>query len=60
MYLNHKEYDDILNIDQACELLRIGKGKCYEDLRTGRLKGFQLGKTWKIPFPAIIEYVKKH
>lgn len=44
------EYQDILTIDEVMDILKIGRGQCYELLNMGLLKGFKLGsKIWKIP-----------
>ena len=52
------QFGDILTIDDACEILKIGRGQCYGLLRTSRLKAFKMGKTWKIPKEAVIEFIK--
>lgn len=52
-------YDDILTIAELCEILMIGRNRAYELLKTGELKGFQIGRTWKIPKKAVEEYILK-
>lgn len=52
------QFGDILTIDDVCEILKIGRGQCYGLLQTGRLKAFKMGKTWKIPKEAVIEFIK--
>ena len=49
--------DDILSIEQFCELLDIGKSTGYNLLRNGTVKGFKMGKKWKIPTKAVEEYI---
>ena len=49
--------DDILNIDQFCELLDIGKSTGYSLLKSGKIKGFKIGKKWKIPTKAVEQFV---
>lgn len=49
--------NDILTIDEVCEILKIGKSQCYTLLRSKQLKGFQIGKTWKIPQAAISQFI---
>lgn len=51
--------DEILNIDDVCEILCIGKNTAYSLLKSGELKGFQCGKSWKIPKVSIIKYIKE-
>ena len=51
------DYDDLLTLSEACELLRMGRDAVYKLLNTNRLKGFRNGRVWRIPKQAIIEYI---
>ena len=55
-----EHHDDILNIDQFCELLDICKNTGYTLLRNGVIKGFKIGKKWKIPVKAVEDYVMRN
>jgi hypothetical protein len=37
------DYGDILNIDDLCEVLLIGKNAAYKLLESSELKGFRFG-----------------
>ena len=51
-------YDiEILTVEQLQELLYIGKNTAYELLNSGKLKGFRIGRVWKIPVKAVEEYI---
>ena len=52
-----EDYADVLTTEEACEALRIGYHALYELLNTGRLKGFRNGRLWRIPKPALQEYI---
>ncbi len=52
-----EHYDDILSVDESCEILKIGKGALYSLLQSGQLKGFRNGRVWRIPKIAIQEYI---
>lgn len=54
-----EQYNDILTIDDLCEILMIGRNRAYEILKMGSLKGFQIGRVWKIPKVAVIEYLNE-
>ena len=54
------DIDAILNIEQFCELLDVGKSTGYNLLREGTVKAFKIGKVWKIPVEAVEEYVLKN
>lgn len=49
---------ELLTVTECAELLYIGKGTVYQLLRSGELKGFLLGKSWKIPQESLQEYIK--
>ena len=51
-----EQYNDILSVEELCELLHVGRNRVYQLLQSGELKGFRLGKTWKIPKIAVEEY----
>ena len=52
-----EEYPDILTVDEACEVVRIGYNAMYELLSTGKLKAYRNGRVWRIPKKAVIEYI---
>lgn len=52
------EYDDILTVGEACELLKIGYNQIYKLLNAGKLKGYKCGRVWKVPKEAVIRFIK--
>lgn len=50
-------YNDMVNIDDLCEMLSIGKNSAYHLLKTQQIKSFKIGRTWKIPRESVSEYV---
>jgi len=48
---------EILNIEQFCELLDVGKTTGYKLLKSGKVKGFKIGKVWKIPAKSVEQFV---
>ena len=54
-----EQYHDILTIEELCEILKIGRNRAYELLESGAIKGFRLGKPWKIPRSAVENYLKQ-
>ncbi len=50
-------FDDLLTTEEACEALKIGRNAIYALLSSGELKGYRIGRTWKIPRPALKEFV---
>ena len=50
-------YEDIVTIEDCCEMLKIGKNNCYRLLKSGKLKGFKIGRVWKISRLSVEKYV---
>ena len=50
-------YQDIMSVYDVSEALYIGKNRVYELLGNGSLKGFRIGKIWKIPKKNLEKYV---
>ena len=53
-----ESYDDILNVEEACEALKIGYNAMYELLNAGKLRGYRNGRVWRIPKAALVEYIQ--
>ena len=49
--------DEILNIEQFCELLDVGKSTGYNLLKSGKIRGFKIGKKWKVPARSIEDFI---
>lgn len=54
-----ENYDDVLNVEEACEALKIGYNAMYELLNTGKLKGYRNGRVWRIPKAALVEFIRE-
>ena len=50
------QYQDIMSVYDVSEALYIGKNRVYELLGNGSLKGFRIGKIWKIPKKNLEKY----
>ena len=48
---------DVLTTYEVMDYLNIGKNSLYKLLNSGKLKGFRIGKTRKIPGKAIEKYI---
>lgn len=51
------EYSDILSVGDVCEILFIGRNRVYELLNSGSLRGFRVGRTWRIPKKNLETYI---
>lgn len=52
-----QRYDDIMDVFDVAEALQIGKNRVYEILEKGELKGFRIGRVWKIPRVSLEDYI---
>lgn len=54
------QYQDIMTVFDVAEALLIGKNRVYELLEKGELKGFRIGRVWKIPKRNVEAYILSH
>lgn len=54
-----EHYEDVLTVEDVCEILMIGRNRVYELLSSGTLKGFKIGqRCWRIPKKYLSEYIE--
>lgn len=50
----------LLTVEDAANILMVGKNRIYKLLKQGKIKGMRIGKsTWRIPKLAIYQYIQK-
>jgi excisionase family DNA binding protein len=52
-----EQYNDLVTVEELCEMLSIGKNAAYKLLSSGQLKCFRYNRIWKIPKQGVIDYV---
>lgn len=52
-----ENYNDMISLDDLCEMLSIGKNTAYRLLKMNQIKAFKIGRIWKIPRDAVSQYV---
>lgn len=52
-----EQYEDIMSVFDAAEALCVGKNRIYELLACKKIKGFRIGRVWKIPKESIRSYI---
>lgn len=50
-------YDEMISLEDLCEILTIGKNTAYHLLKTNQIRAFKIGRIWKIPQDSVSEYV---
>lgn len=53
-----EQYDDLLTLDELCEVLQIGRNTAYQLLNSGFVPAFRIGRRWKIPKTCVQELLK--
>ena len=49
----------LLTVEDAADILMVGKNRIYELLHQGKIKGMRIGKsTWRIPKISIYQYIQ--
>ena len=51
--------ETLMTIEDVCEELMIGRNAVYQLLDSKKLKGFRIGRIWKIPRASIGEYIRE-
>lgn len=51
---------DILTPEEVMKRLNIGRNAVYKLLNSGEIKGFRVGRKWKIPRKAVEGYIDKN
>lgn len=54
-----RNYDDIVTVDQLCEMLAIGKTTAYKLIKNKNIQSFTIGKCIRIYKNDIITYIMK-
>lgn len=55
-----EQYNELLTIDDLCEVLMIGKNLAYRLLTEQKIKAFRIGKKWKIPKASVEDFLLKN
>lgn len=50
--------DELLTIDELCEVLQIGRNTAYKLLNSGFVSAFRIGRRWKIPKNSVQEVLQ--
>lgn len=50
--------NELISLDELCNILKTGKNTAYTLMRTGELEAFKIGRVWKIPLASVRKYIK--
>ena len=48
---------EVLTIEDLMEILFVGRNYAYKLLNSGSIKGFKIGRSWRIPRSSIEEFI---
>lgn len=51
------DYPEVLSVEEACEILRMGRNSLYELLNGNVLKAYRNGRIWRIPKCAVQSFI---
>lgn len=51
--------EQLITVEELCEILHIGKNAAYKLLNSGKLKCFRMSRTWKIPREGVERYIRE-
>lgn len=54
------QYGDVINVEDLCDILFLGRNSAYRLLNSGCLGAFRVGRCWKIPKAAVIDFLQRH
>lgn len=50
---------EVMTVEEVMDYLLMGRNTLYHLLQTGEIKGFRIGKKWRIPKKCVEEYIDK-
>lgn len=53
-----RDYPDVVNVEQMCKILRIGKKTGYRLLEENEIEHFKIGRNYHIPKYHILKYLR--
>lgn len=56
---SNSDSTDIMTVAEVAAFLGVGKNRIYELLNEGTIKGFRMGRTWKISKLALEKYIRE-
>ncbi len=52
-----KQYPDVVNVEQVCEMLKLSRTKVYELIRNGDIRRIPCGRVIKVAKVTVIDFV---
>ncbi len=49
---------DVLDMEEACQFLKLSKPMLYKQVRAGKIPAFKIGRIWKFHRESLDEWVR--
>lgn len=49
--------DELITVDELCDILLISRNIAYQLLKSGKIKCFRINRKWKIPRSSVQQYI---
>lgn len=59
-YTTLPEESSVMTVPELAEYLGIGRNSAYDLLRSKAIRGFRIGKVWKVSKDAVDLYIRKN
>ena len=56
--MSENMYEELITIEELCNILTIGKNTAYRLLKEQEISAFRIGRIWKIPRKAVSDYIQ--
>ena len=53
-----KDYPDVMNAEQVCEVLGVGMKTCYRILKERKITSIKVGRAYRIPKAHLLSYLE--
>lgn len=54
------QYPPVLSVKQVAEILAVSLNTAYELVRSKQIHSIRVGRSYRIPLDAVVEYLNKH
>lgn len=51
---------NVISIEELCQILQVCRNTAYRLLKSGELKGFRVGRMWRIPQESVQKYISSY
>lgn len=57
--MNYENTNDLITLEELCEMLMIGKSTAYKLLQSKSINAFRIGRVWRIPKSSVYNFISQ-